>query len=128
MELMKSITMDGKKYYFNCESWGTRSGFAHGCKMWDAENWGKVAEAKRFYLNRTWECCDFQSVILDAVGKAIGYAGGRVREKLFDANGWQKMTAKRREALAGALALDPEYGTLRKLYTELAGNRPAWDY
>lgn len=128
MEMMKSITVDGKRFMFECESWGTRSGFAHGCKMWDMENLEKVAEAKRFYLNRTWECWDFQSAILDAVDKAVGYVAGSIREKLFDANGWQKMTAKRREALIRALELDPEYGTLQKLYKELRGNRPAWDY
>lgn len=59
MDMVKTINMDGKRYEFICRSWGTRSGFAHGAEIIDMENYTIMARAKRFYLNRTWECWDF---------------------------------------------------------------------
>ena len=122
----KRIEIDGKDYLFICESWDTRSGFAHGCRMVDAENWETAAEAKRFYLNRTWECWRYQSVILDAIDKMKGYRAERIADKLRSANGWKNITKKRREALTNALAVDPEYITLGKLREEVGGYYPAW--
>ena len=128
MDMVKTITVDGKRFQFVCRSWGTRSGFAHGAEMIDMENYTIMARAKRFYLNRTWECWDFQSAILDAVEKAMGYRRERIADRLRDVNGWKNITKKRREELGKALTVDPEFSTLTKLYTEVKGNRPAWDY
>lgn len=124
----KIINVNGKRYMFICESWDTRSGFAHGCKMVDMENWTTVSEAKRFYLNRTWECWRYQSAILDAIDKAKSYREARIADRLRDVNGWKNITKKRRGDLDRALELDPEYSTLTKLYEEVSKNRPAWDY
>lgn len=128
MDMVKKITVDGKRYEFICRSWGTRSGFAHGAEMIDMENYTIMAEAKRFYPNRTWECWDFQSAILDAIEKAKGYRKARIADRLRDVNGWKNITKKRREELDRALEIDPEFSTLTKLYNEVKGNRPAWDY
>ena len=92
------------------------------------ENYTIMAEAKRFYLNRTWECWDFQSAILDAIEKVKGYREARIADRLRDVNGWKNITKKRREELDRALEIDPEFSTLTKLYNEVKGNRPAWDY
>ena len=126
MDMVKTITVDGKRFEFICRSWGTRSGFAHGAEMIDMENYTIMAEAKRFYLNRTWECWGFQPAILDAVEKAMGYRRERIADRLRDVNGWKKITKQRREALDRALAIDPEYHTLSKVLAEVGKNRPAW--
>lgn len=127
MDMMKTITVDGKRFGFVCRSWGTRHGFAHGCEMIDMETCTIMTEAKRFYLNRTWECWDFQSTIEDAVEKAMGYRRERIADRLRDVNGWKNITKKRCEALERALEIDPEHATLSKLCTEVRKNRPAWD-
>lgn len=128
MDMEKTITVDGKRFEFVCHSWGTRNGFAHGAEMIDMENYTIMAEAKRFYLNRTWECWDFQSAILDAIEKAMGYRSEKIKGRLRDVNGWKNITKSRKEELRRALDIDPEFSTLTKLYTEVKGNRPAWDY
>lgn len=128
MDMVKTIAVDGKRFEFICRSWGTRSGFAHGAEMIDMENYTIMAEAKRYYLNRTWECWDFQSAILDAIEKAKGYREARIADRLRGVNGWKNITKKRRGELDRALEIDPEFSTLTKLYNEVKGNRPAWDY
>ena len=123
----KTININGKRYMFICEGWDTRSGFAHGCKMVDLENWTTVAEAKRFYLNRTWECWRYQSAILDAIDKAKGYREARIADRLRDVNGWKNITKKRREELERAVALDPVCDNLTALRKEIGGYHPAWE-
>ena len=47
----------------------TRSGFSHTSKLlYDSE---VISEAKASYLNRTWECYPYQSVMKQAVRNAI---------------------------------------------------------
>lgn len=128
MDMVKTITVDGKRFEFVCHSWGTRSGFAHGAEMIDMENYTIMAKAKRFYLNRTWECWDFQSAILDAIEKAKGYREEAIKDRMKEVNGWKKMNGERWAKLHQALGIDPEFSTLTKLYNEVKGNRPAWDY
>ena len=128
MDMVKTINMDGKRYEFICRSWGTRSGFAHGAEIIDMENYTIMARAKRFYLNRTWECWDFQSAILDAIEKAKSYREEAIKDRMKEVNGWKKMNGERWGKLHQALGADPEFSTLTKLYNEMKGNRPAWDY
>lgn len=126
MDMVKTINMDGKRYEFICRSWGTRSGFAHGCEMVDMENYTIMADNKVFYLNRTWECWDFQTAIKGAIGKAMAERREIITDRVRDVNGWKKITKQRREALDRALAIDPEYHTLSKVLEEVGKNRPAW--
>ena len=128
MDMVKTMTMDGKRYQFICRSWGTRSGFAHGCDMVDMERWEIVARNKSFYLNRTWECWDFQSCILGAIRNAMDAERQEITERVKDANGWAKLTAKRREAVDEAVEASADMKTLKKLFDEVGKYRPAWDY
>lgn len=127
MSMIRSITMDGKTFTFVCESWSTRHGFAHGCEMFGKGGYYKIAEEKCYYLNRTWECWTYQSAILGAVRKARDYAAARVEDALKDANGWKKLTAKRRAVLMDALEHDAEYKTLTKVLDSVNSYNPAWD-
>ena len=57
-----AFTFDGKNYEARCSSRSTRNGFAHDCTVRD-ENYNEVSEATCHYLNRTWECYRFESVL-----------------------------------------------------------------
>ena len=122
------ITIDGKRYRFYLNAWGTRSGFAHGAEMFDCESYRIVAKQKCYYLNRTWECWTYQTAILGAVSKAMDYIESDVADKVRSENGWKSITKKRRAVLDEALDNNDEMVRLRKLYKELNKSRPAWDY
>lgn len=76
-----------------CDSRDTRNGFAHDCHMFID---GQEAAAETcYYLNRTWERYDFQSVILKAVGAARDAYADRLRRYFKDQRGYMRMTPKR---------------------------------
>lgn len=127
MEETYRITINNHPFRFDCRSWGTRSGFAHGAELIDTGSWLRLAEAKRFYLNRTWECYTFQSAMLDAIENAMDSQRDDITRKLKRENGWEKITAKRREALDKALAEDEYMETLKALYDEVKKVHPAWE-
>lgn len=64
---MRIFKIKSKNIDFICESKNTRNGFKHKCIMF--KNGYEVAGASRFYLNRTWESFEFQSVIKDCIDK-----------------------------------------------------------
>ena len=127
MSMIRSITMDGQRYTFYCDSWNTRHGFAHGCEMFGGGGFYKIAENKCYYLNRTWEMWTYQCAIAGAVINAIDHIEGRVADALKEKNGWSKLTVKRREAVMEALDHDTEYQTLTKVLHEVNSRNPAWD-
>ena len=50
-----------------CESQGTRYGFRHIAHLIINNN--EVEKVKMCYYNRTWECFEFESVILELIHK-----------------------------------------------------------
>ena len=50
-----------KEYNIVCNSEGTRNGFRHIAVL--HKNGFEIARAKTCYLNRTWECFQFESVL-----------------------------------------------------------------
>lgn len=127
MEETYRITINNHPFRFDCRSWGTRSGFAHGAELTDTGRWERLAEEKCYYLNRTWECYNFQTAMLGAIRKAQNNEVTRVWNGLQRTNGWQKITAKRREALDKALAESEYFTTLKALYEEVEKCYPAWE-
>ena len=76
-----------------CSRRDTRNGFAHDCHMFID---GQEAAAETcYYLNRTWERYDFQSVILKAVGAARDAYADLLRRRFKDQRGYMRMTPKR---------------------------------
>ena len=127
MEETYRITINNHPFRFDCRSWGTRSGFAHGVELIETGTWWRLSEAKCFYLNRTWECYNFQSAMLGAIENAKSAEIDREKDRLFRLNGWERMTAKRREALDKALEENELFTTLKALYAEVKKCHPAWE-
>lgn len=75
----KTIQQSNEKYTVlaNVFCQGTQHGFKHGCDNIDImDSDGNVLYSKTFdkptichYINRTWECYEFQSVIKEAIRK-----------------------------------------------------------
>ena len=122
---VKRIKIDGREFAFICDWRGTRSGFAHDVTM--MENWRTAAKATAYYINRTWECWNYQTAILQAIQNAMDEEAKWVTRRVKRDNGWEKLTAKRKEAVDAALAESADYATYKKLYNECKGYYPAWE-
>lgn len=121
------ITINGTEFGFDCKSWGTRSGFAHGAKLWNETSGERLATEKVFYLNRTWECYTFQTAMLGAIRKAQNDRVTEIWKNLCMENGWERITKKRREALDNAIASDALMALLGALYSKVNSYPPGWD-
>lgn len=89
--------IDGKEVMFVNQSRDTRHGFAHDTTMF--VDGREITSSSCHYLNRTWECYQYQSVMLSAVNfviKAVEYGN---EQELKEKNGWKKMTPPRKEEL-----------------------------
>lgn len=75
---MKIFTLDNE-YSVVCNSEGTRSGFRHLATL--CRNGQSVYKTKVCYLNRTWECYEFESVLFEVVE---GYFKGAERSKYHE--------------------------------------------
>lgn len=62
--MMRIFNLD-KVYNVVCNSESTRSGFRHVATL--HKNGFEVAKTKICYLNRTWECYEFESVIIKII-------------------------------------------------------------
>lgn len=76
---MRIFKLD-ENYSVVCQSEGTRSGFRHLATL--ICNGYERGKAKCTYLNRTWECYEFESVLIKLVND---YFEGEEREKYLNA-------------------------------------------
>jgi len=61
---MRIFTLDNI-YSVVCNSESTRSGFRHVAKL--CRSGYEIAIAKCLYVNRTWECYEFESVLVKII-------------------------------------------------------------
>lgn len=69
------VVINGNKYRLTCYYQSTRTGFRHLCFLTsmceDGEPNTKDYLAKCTYINRTWECFPYASVLEEAVTKIV---------------------------------------------------------
>lgn len=123
-EMIYRANVNGKNFSFICDAWDTRDGFAHGCELWDFDEWHKISSGKCFYLNRTWESYRFQSAMIMAVQHAESQVRSRIRGFVLTEYGWQKITAKRRELLEDVYSKNAELQTLELLESKIKSGMP----
>lgn len=104
-------------YTFVCGSRNTRNGFAHDCTLYDGDF--EISNASCYYLNRTWECYTFQSVMKKVVRIAIDDLEKRYLVGFKSLNGYSKMTEKRKEEFEDFLKTKENYTRLKNLYIVL---------
>ena len=97
-----SFTFDGKNYEARCTSRSTRNGFAHDCTVRD-ENYNDITEATCHYLNRTWECYRFESVLHKAISQIAEQKEERTVEQWKQENGKTRISAKKRDELTAPI-------------------------
>lgn len=98
---------------------GNRSGFVHECEL--DMNGEHISAAKRQYYNRTWENYRFQSVMLDAVDKAVEDVKTKIRADEMAARGWARLTQQRRNEIGKIVEENGAYKVLRALRGQVSG-------
>lgn len=103
MEIRK-IKINEKEFEFVNESRNTRSGFAHDSVLFI--NGYEEAKHTCHYLNRTWECYRYQTVMVALVSDLIHYRTEYLTRKFKEEKGYEKLTANRKEELKPFLEND----------------------
>ena len=111
-----AFTFNGKNYEARCTSRSTRNGFAHDCTVRD-ENYNDITEATCHYLNRTWECYRFESVLHKAISQIAEEQAEAIVEQWKEDNGKTRISAKKREELTAHVwvATDNAYNAIKAL-------------
>lgn len=104
-------------YTFVCNSRNTRSGFAHDCTLYEGDY--EIATATCHYINRTWECYRYQTVMLKAINTLEGWQIDRLTTKFKNEKGYAKLTAKRKEELNSILEADELLKEYKEVKNEL---------
>jgi hypothetical protein len=66
---IRKITVNGNEYEFINESRSTRHGFAHDTTLF--KGYYSIGKATCHYLNRTWECYRYQTVMQRCISNII---------------------------------------------------------
>src|SRR5574344_937984 len=83
------FSFNGENYIARCNYRNTRNGFAYDCEVM-TEHYDSVATATCHYLNRTWECFTFESVLHSAIRNLRAAMEERAIED------WKEQNGKRR--------------------------------
>lgn len=116
---MKTIRIekDGLDFVFYCESRDTRNGFAHDCRM--VIDYSLYYKASCYYLNRTWEVYQYQSVCLAALRKAIQDKQEALKASFMEEHNYKRLTRQRKEALQALFDRDQNIIRLNNVKDEL---------
>lgn len=113
MEIRK-IKVNGNNYQFVNDSRSTRNGFAHDTTLFinDCEH----GRASCHYINRTWECYRYQTVMKRCIDDIIE-ANKKDYIAVYKAdNDIKRLTAEKREQLENEFYKQKEIKELQKVY------------
>ena len=94
---IKKLTVNGKEYEFVNETVGTRNGFAHNTTLF--VNGCRKGNARCNYLNRTWECYRYQTVMMNCVYGLKDREFERIKKEFMESKCYLKLTPNRKEEL-----------------------------
>lgn len=116
-----NVKLNGMDFNFHSDSRNTRNGFAHDCELEikNGNNTFGQYNAKCNYLNRTWECFTFQSVMLSALRDAIDTEKAYVQRQFMEKNDFAKLTKSRKATLELEYGKDNEIVTMQNVYNYL---------
>ena len=94
------ITTNSHEFFFVCDTRNTTNGFAHDCSLFiyniiDNKVMTDYIKAHCYYLNRTWESWQYQSVCIKAIDLEISDFYERTKTTFKSVHNYKKMTQKR---------------------------------
>lgn len=100
-----------KQYKIVAESWETYNSWGHKATLFKDDY--ELTHSRIRYLNRTWECYQYQSAILDAIYEAIKRRENRLIDDYKSTTGAMRTTKRTKEKL---FKDDAELQELQELY------------
>ena len=94
---MHKINIEGKEIIFLNNWRGTGSGFMHETELY-IDGW-QAADARCYYINRTWERYSYQSVMLEAVHKLQKAETDREKRRFREIRGIKNIMTRHKPAL-----------------------------
>lgn len=119
MSTIKSFTVGNDKVEIYCSSRNTRSGFAHDAELFI--NGNSYPKSTCHYINRTWECYTFQSVIQKALSDVIQRKEEFIVNELKKKNNWSKITPTRKQEVEVVINADERITNLKKILCYVQG-------
>ncbi len=117
-QIFRFSPADGINVTMHCASRNTRNGFAHDCEIFVNDCF--FARGTCHYLNRTWECYIYQSVILHTVQTAIDDRIRYLKMRYKNENNISRLTKAHQAAFACVLDNDSDMLMLSKLKRHFA--------
>lgn len=116
MEIRK-ITVNGNEYEFVNDSRSTRHGFAHDTTLF--KNDYVIRRASCHYLNRTWECYRYQTVMKHCVNNLIDSEYEDFIADYKAENNIKRLTAEKRAEADRVFETLETVKELREVYKQL---------
>lgn len=114
---IRKIKVNGNEYQFVNSSRNTRSGFAHDTTLF--KNDYEVADYSCHYLNRTWECYQYQTVMQRCISEEIDREYNRFIDNYKYKNNIKRLTLIKRVEAEQEFNTLAEIKELRKVYKAL---------
>ena len=115
---LKEYENDDFKAVFVCDSRATRDGFAHDCTLFI--NRYQETKTSCFYLNRTWEAYQYQSVMLSAARQVIDDRISDIKEEYKRENNLNRIASNKAKAdIAALIESDAKLQFLHDVYDDL---------
>lgn len=118
MDSIEKFNVNGKEFQFVNESYSTRNGFAHKSKLFI--NGLYEAEATVGYINRTWECYPFQTVMLKVVRQLADCRQNHIECNYREENNVCRLTKKHKDALGELWSADARLKEYRELAEKIS--------
>ena len=114
---IRKMKVNGNEYQFINNSRSTRNGFAHDTTLF--KNGYELNDYSCHYLNRTWECYRYQTVMKYCVTEIINKLYDRFINNYKYENKIKRMTAEKRETAEKEFNNRADIKELRKVYKKL---------
>lgn len=113
---------NGFKILLSADSRNTRHGFAHDAEMiiWPAGTFcGYTVTAHCYYLNRTWERYQYETVLRQACHNAMECRADELKAQFLQEKGYKRLTKKRAAEFTETLNNDAEYTAINSVLQKL---------
>ncbi len=119
--MIREFKTNEHTYKFVCKSYGTRTGFNHHAEMYEDSYSYPIIENTCHYINRTWECHQFDTVIECCVNELKRKREAKLKEIFKYENNIKRMTTKTKSQLEEIIKNDDEIKELNELAKVIRG-------
>ena len=115
--MLHTLKINDKQIIFVNNSRSTRNGFAHDSELYINDNFR--GNHSCFYINRTWECYRYQTVMIGLVSKLIEERKNYIKAEYKSENNIVRLTQKHNSKIADLFEADKMLALYNAIIKEL---------